>query len=100
MNLNLSPEDVDKIVKQAILNAGVTKAITDAVVKCLQAYNSPVEAAVKDYVSSLTQEIIRENHSEEVKAAVVAAVAERLTKEFIGKVTDETLDKMVRAVHY
>lgn len=97
MNINITPEDVDALVKDALLKAGIGKAITEAVAKTLSGYNNPIDENLKRYVGEVAGELIREKFSAQIKVAVAAQIEAKVTHELIETVTCAATDKMIQA---
>ncbi len=95
--VNITPEDIDSLVKDAILKAGIGNAIQKVLSESLTGYNSPVTEQVKRYVGELCSDIIRVKYQDQIKAAVAKAVEERITPEIINTTVDKAMEKIVRA---
>lgn len=97
IELSITPEDVEAIVKDALIKAGLGKAISDGVKKALSGYESPVDKEVKLYVGEVAATLIKEKYAEQIKASVSAAIEARVTKEFLDKTVADTITKMEKA---
>lgn len=100
MEITIKPEDVDKLVRDAILTAGIGKVITEQVTAALKSpytRDGFVEGAVKAYVERVCGEIIREGFGEQIKAAVTVQVQEKVTPAVIEKLSQEAVEKLVSA---
>jgi hypothetical protein len=50
MEINITPGDVEKMVKDSLVKAGLGKAITEAIQKALTgSYNNPIDEAIKRF---------------------------------------------------
>lgn len=99
LQLNLTPEDIDTLVKDSILKSGIGKAIEGAVTKALTGYNSPVDEAVKDAVRLILNRMLQEEPwASKIKAAVTAALEARVTAESLEKIASDTATRIERAV--
>lgn len=98
MNINVTPEDVDQMVKHALLEAGIGKAITLAIHKALTGCNSPVEAELSKYISEVTRELIREKFQAEVRSSLQASVEKNITKDVIDSAVNASMEKVVQAL--
>lgn len=99
MQINISAEDVERMVKDELVKAGLGKAIAEAVQKTLApGYNNPLDTAVSKYVGEVASRLLRETFAETIEHSVAAAIKARITVEFIDKVVAEAVAKMVRAV--
>jgi hypothetical protein len=97
MQISLTPEQVDTLVREAILQSGLVKTIEGAIAKALGGYDSPVDKAVKDYVSVVLRDLLKTHYKEQVEAAVRAAIDARLTKEILDTVAEAAIQKIERA---
>lgn len=97
LELNIKPEDIERLVNDSIMQAGFGKAVTEAIKKALVGYNNPVDEAIKRYVGQVASDLIREKYAEEVRAAVARHIEAKVTTELIDKMTDEAVSKMERA---
>lgn len=97
MDFNLSPEDIEKLVRDSIMKAGFGAAVVKGVTAALGGYNNPVDAEVKKYVGEVAASLIREKFAETIKAAVAAAIEARVTQETIDATVSAAVAKMQRA---
>lgn len=97
LELNIKPEDIERLVKDSIMQAGFGKAVTEAINKALSGYNNPVDEEIKRYVGQVAADLIREKYADEVRAAVTRHIEAKVTSELIDKMTDETVQRMQRA---
>lgn len=74
MQIEIKPEDIDNIVKQAILQSAVGKTIEEAIKKALTGYDNPVDKAIKELVGTFARQLIDEKY----RAAVTVLVAEHI----------------------
>ncbi len=97
LEFNISPDDIERLVKDSIMQAGFGRAVTDAIGKALTGYNNPIDEALKRYVGKVAADLIQEKYASEVREAVARHIEARVTKELIDKVTDEAVRKMENA---
>lgn len=101
MEITIKPEDVDKLVRDAILTAGIGKVITEQVAAALKvnSYSRDgfIENAIKTYIQSVCAEVIRDGYGEQIKAAVTALVQEKVTPVVIEKIATEAVEKLIAA---
>ncbi len=97
LEINITPDDVEQLVKDAILKAGLGKAVQDAITKAFSGYDSPVDKEVKAFVSQIVASVIREKYALVITEAVTRVVQERITVELIEKTTATAMDKIVSA---
>lgn len=94
LELNLTPADIEKLVKESIMQSGFGEAVKTACVKALTGYNSPVDNEIRKYVAELTAQLLREKFSEQIKAAVTETIEARVTNEVLNRVTEACVRKM------
>lgn len=97
MNINITPEDVDSLVREALMKASFGKAVSEAITKSMSGYDSPVDKAVKAHVTTVAEALVREKFDAQIKEAVAAKIEAMVTTELIDKAVSTTMDKMVRA---
>ena len=98
MQIDLKPEDVDELVKQTILKAGIGKTIQDVVAKTLgSSYDNPIEKAMKSYITTVVMDLLKTDFKDKVDAAVRAALEAKLTSAVAERLADETINKIVKA---
>lgn len=97
MNIEIKPEDVDALVRDALLKAGIGKTITEAVSKALSGYNNPVDEKLKLFVGEIAAELIREKWGSEIRASVARHIEALVTQEIVDKTANQAVEKMVKA---
>lgn len=97
LELNLTPEDIDKLVKESIMLSGFGEAVKTACKNTLTGYNSPVENEIRKYVAELTAQLLREKFSAQIKEAISAAIEASVTEEIINKITETAVKQMIKA---
>jgi citrate lyase gamma subunit len=98
IEINLTAEDIDKLVKDSILKAGFGKAIEDGVKRAISpGYDNPIERATKEYVAQVCHSLLRDQFADKIRAVVSATIEAQVTTEVIQKVTDVAVRKMVNA---
>lgn len=97
LELNIKPEDIERLVKDSIMQAGFGKAVSEAITKACSGYNNPIDEALKRYVGEVAAALVREKYAGDVRAAVARYIETRVTQELIDKMTDEATKKMQRA---
>lgn len=97
MQIEIKSEDIEKMVREELIKAGIGKVIVEGVHKALTGYNNPVDTAIKLYVGEVAAKVIREHYAAQIDEAIVKTIREMMTPELIDKVTDATVKKMVRA---
>jgi len=98
IEINLTAEDIDTLVKDSIMKAGFGEAITEGVKRAMRpGYDNPIEKATKEYVLQVCGSMLRERYAEQIRAVVAAAIEAQVTEEVVQKITDDAVKKMVNA---
>ncbi len=97
LELNIKPEDIERLVKDSIMQSGFGNAVTAGINKALSGYNNPVDDQIRQYVGRVAAELISEKYAEEVRSAVSRHIEAKITTELIDKVTEAAVLKMERA---
>lgn len=97
LELNITPEDIEALVRDSIMRCGFGKAVEDAIKKVFTGYNNPIDVELKRYVSELCSTLLREKYRAAIYLATTKAIEERVTEELITKTVSVAVEKMVRA---
>lgn len=97
MQLNMTPEDIDELVKQTILKSGIGKAIEQAVSKSLGGYDSPIDRAVKEVVTQQIVLLLQTEYKDKVEASVRKAIEARITDDILEKIAGAAISKIESA---
>ena len=97
IELNITPEDVEALVRESIMKCGFGKAVEVGIQKAFSGYDNPIEKELKNYVSEVCRVLIREKFSEQIKSAVAKAVESRVTDDLVNQTVNTTMEKMIRA---
>jgi hypothetical protein len=95
--INLTPEDIEKLVKDSIMRAGFGQAIEKALAGMLTGYNNPIDAKLREHVALIAGQLIREHYHPMIRAAIDKYLKEKLTQEIVDKTTSEAVGRMIRA---
>lgn len=97
MELKIDPEAVNKLVADAVLNSAIGEAVKKAVekeiVNLTRSYDNPIEAVVRAHVGEIARAVLREEHGEAIKARLSAALAAKLSDDFIGRVCEKAAER-------
>jgi len=97
LELNITAEDVEALVRDSIMKSGFGKAVEEGVKKAFSGYDNPIDKEIKSYVAEVCRKLLREKFSTEVLAAVTKAIQEKVTQELIDKTVAAATERMVRA---
>lgn len=97
MELKIEPEAVNKLVADAVLNSAIGEAVKKAVEKEIAnlslGYNNPLENVIRNHVAEIARTVLREEHGEAIKARLSAALAQRLSDDFIDRVCESAAQR-------
>lgn len=98
-NINVSPEDVDKFVSQALLQSCIGAKISIAVEKAckdvLDGYNSPIKDIVKKEVSESIKVYLERP---EVKIKLQELIAKHITDDKLDHLLSYSLKKLSESI--
>jgi nitrogen regulatory protein PII len=96
----IKPEDVDALVKDALMKASLGKLIADTIAAATKAggYNNPVEHAVSAFLKAQVEEVLRTTYREQLRTAVVDALAKFLTDEWITQQAEKFASKLAESL--
>jgi hypothetical protein len=97
MKIEISADDIEKLVREELVKAGLGKFIAEGVQKALSSYDSPVEKALRQYMSEVATRLIREHFTAHIEEAIMTHIKAKVTTEAIDKIVDTAVTKMVRA---
>lgn len=99
IEINLSAEDIDQLVRDSIMKAGFGKAVEDGVRQVLNGYNSTVQDALRRYIGQIAAELLETKFSDQVKGLVHKYIEQTVTQEVLDKVTSTAVTKLVDAAN-
>lgn len=97
LELNISPEDIEALVRDSIMRSGFGKAVNEGVQKALSGYNNPLDEAIKRYVLDVAGTLLREKYNDQIRAAIATAMEKHVTTNILDKITEAAIEKMARA---
>lgn len=97
--INIKPEDVDQLVKDTILKAGIGRVIQDAVAKAISphSYNNPIDEELKRYITTVVRGLLETDFKDQVATAVRSVLEQKVTQPIIETLAEKTIDKIVKA---
>lgn len=99
MEININPEDIDKLVKTKIMESAFGKAIEGSVKAALKigSYNSPIDQEMSRTVTRMAREVIEEELGTKIKGMVRTIIMQTVTDQVLQKVTEKVADAIVKA---
>ncbi len=101
MEITIKPDDVDKLVREAILKSALGEGIAKAVKDLLTPGNgyraTPVEDAIKSYVGKIANEVLAEIYADQIRAEVTKQLAEKVTPQMIEELSSGSIQRMLTA---
>jgi len=92
LNINIDPEQINKMVAEAVVDSAIGEQVREQVKKSVTAlgssYNNPIEGVIKQHISALINQVLLDDYADELKAKVHEAVSGRITDEFVSKVIE------------
>lgn len=99
LQINITPEQIDQLVRDKIMEAAIGKNITAVIAKVLgsSSYNNPVEDAVKGVITAIVRDLLEKEYRPKLEEAVRAEIDKRVTADVVSKYADAAIAKIVRA---
>ena len=96
IQIDVKPEDIDEMVRDAVINAGLGKLIADVLGKQIDitGYNSPVKKEIDAFIARTARAIIEEKFKDEVVAEVTKQLSEVINNDVIANATRKVVDEM------
>jgi len=103
--VKLEPADVDKFVKDALLQSSIGVHLNEAINKhlkdALSGYSSPVEKICRQFVKDQVCKIFeQENYRETIKTAIAQVVTEKFITEVIRVSVTQMQEAIERSRNY
>jgi len=84
MEININPEEIDKFVKDKILESTIGKSVKESIDKTIKdlfsGYRNPVEQIIKDTIGNFVKDYLKD---ESVRPKILEAIAKGLAPETI-----------------
>jgi len=92
LNINIDPEQINKMVAEAVLNSAIGEQVKKQVQKNVdelgKSYQNPIDAVIKKHVNDLILKCLISEHADLLKSKIHESVSGKMTDEFINKVMD------------
>jgi uncharacterized membrane-anchored protein YjiN (DUF445 family) len=97
LTIDIKPEDIDRLVKEAVTKSMIGTAIQATVSKVLSGYDSPIDKAIKDVVSTVALQLMREKFGALISEIVAGEMERKVTKEVLDAIVNTAMDKLIQA---
>lgn len=97
IELNISAEDIDQLVRDSIMKSGFGAAVQKAVVDSLNGYNSPITKSVQAHLLVVCERLLKERFSSTIEESVSAALSRMITREMLDNIVEKTVSEMMKA---
>lgn len=97
MQIDIKPDDVDAMVKDALLKSSFGKIIQETMAKAFSGYDNPFERQIKAVVGEMCGQILREKYTTQIRELVSSHIEKNVTQELLQKMTDTAITKIIRA---
>lgn len=99
LQINITPEQIDQLVRDKIMEAALGKNIQAMINKILSpnSYNNPVEEVLKQTLAAIVRDLLEKDYRPQLEAAVREEIDKRVTAEVVAKYADAAITKVVRA---
>lgn len=96
MEINIKPEEIDKYVKDAIINSTVGRIISEKVEKNMKdiverKWDNPIDDLIKHIIRDTVREFL---HKSENIIIIEKAVQEKFTAQFVGDAIQKVVDRL------
>src|SRR3569832_55593 len=98
IEVTIKPEDIDALVRDAIMKSSFGKLIDDTIKTVTKAgsYNNPIENAIKEFYSQQALKVLNEVMRDRIVESIRASLSEKLTDEWIKEKADVLAYKLIR----
>jgi len=97
LTIEIKPEDIDRLVREAVTKSMIGTAIQQQVSKVLTSYNSPVDEAIRKVVADVALQAIRDKFEGQIKELVAAAMDAKVKKDVLDAIVNTAMDKLIQA---
>lgn len=97
MSLNIDPRAINEFVADAIIKSALGEALRAAIErevdKLKSQYNNPFDAVINQHLHRATLEILATEYGGLIREKLAAALARKLTDEFISDVCEKVAER-------
>lgn len=98
--MNLTPEQVNEFIANAVLKSTigveVEKAVTKAVQSLSSSYNNPFESVIRNEVARVMVATIRDKYTGTIEAIVAEQIKSQVTEKVVAKIVEVALERAMR----
>lgn len=96
MEINIKPEEIDKYVKDAIINSTVGKIISEKVQKNMQdiinrSWDNPIDDLIRHIIRETVETLLESPENMEI---IKQAVQEKFTQQHVNEVVSKIVDRI------
>lgn len=96
--MNLTPEQINQFLADAVLKSQIGKAVEDAVARSIgsltKTYDNPFDHVIKNHIHSIIEKEIVTKYAPLLQEKVEKAIANFMTEEYTQKVIEAGLEKL------
>lgn len=97
VNVNIDPEQINKMVSEAILKSTLGNALETAIKKEMASltgnYNNPLDYTIKQHVSDIVKNILATEYKPKITESLTKALSTKMTDEYIDKICNKIASK-------
>jgi len=90
IEVKIDPEDINKMVSEAILKSALGAEVKEAIQKTLanlnSNFNNPLTKVIERHIEDMVIKVLSEDHREEITKLIKETLSEKLTSDFIHKI--------------
>lgn len=85
IEINITPEDIDAFVRDALVKSSVGKLIDSTIQAAFKpgSYNNPIEVAIKGFMQDMVRQLLNTHYKEKIEAELAKAIASQITDEWL-----------------
>lgn len=99
MEINITPENIDALVKEAILKSAFGSTVAENLEKCFTGYDNPFKRVMEQTVMEITRKVLKEQFGGHIETIVKVKIEAILTDEVIEKLAENVTDNALRSIN-
>lgn len=98
IEVTITPDDIDALVRDAIMKSSLGKLIDDTIKSVTKSgsYNNPIEDAIKRFYADQTTRILNEVMRDRIVESIRATLSEKLTDDWIKEKAETLAYKLIK----